>query len=142
MFWFSVENEKPLKKEQVPKINQGLACEYHYLKKSKELFSTSSHSGTDIVLGSSNTGSPTSWTYIVNFSTSFTDATYKHQVVCPYRNESSSNFLHCWEIKRIESLDEHLTGNVHNIENNVIHNWHKICITSKTMLYTSVTKCV
>ena len=35
-----------------------------------------------------------------------------------------------------------LSQNVHNIENDVIHTWHKMCITSKTMLYTSVTKCV
>ena len=63
MFRFSVEKEKPLKKEQVPKINQGLACEYHYPKKSKEPFSTSSDSGTEIVLRSSDTGSVPSGTF-------------------------------------------------------------------------------
>ena len=31
---------------------------------------------------------------------------------------------------------------MHNIENDVIYNFHKMCITSKTMLYTSDTKCV
>ena len=59
-----------------------------------------------------------------------------------YCNGSSSNFLHCWEIKRVESVDEHLTGNVYNIENDVIHNCQEICTTSKTMLYTICTKCV
>ena len=68
------------------------------------------------------------------------------QVVCPYRTswifEYLSSLLRNLFIKRVESLDEHLTGKVYNIENDVIHYWHKKCITSKTMLYTIATKSV